>query len=223
MEPSSLHPIHTHGLPGLLVYQILSVKSPPETVSTWRRALMDKSSLHSMESHGFEGHLELQLISLESPLQMIIPPIVIVHLWQLVLEEPSLPLLHSPMLLKELLEQQKISKELPTISGDFPNALKNNHYQPKELSWINNCPSKTNIHKRSVTSSLVITTNNSSPSDNQKFRENIWPVGNLVWKLWNDIYYFIMKQFSKGWWIRKRIQSSSTTFPYSCKIHQMMV
>ena len=117
---------------------------------------MDKSSLHSMESHGFEGHLELQLVSLESPLQMIIPPIVIVHLWQLVLEEPSLPLLHSPMLLKELLEQQKISKESPT---------KNNHYQPKELSWINNCPSKTNIHKRSVTSSLVITTTNSSQSD----------------------------------------------------------
>ena len=42
---------------------------------------------------------------------------------------------------------------------------KNNHYQPKELSWINNCPSKTNIHKRSVTSSLVITTTNSSQSD----------------------------------------------------------
>ena len=78
---------------------------------------MDKSALHSMESRGFEGHLELQLISLESPLQTIIPPIIVVHLWQLVLEEPSLPLLHSPMLLKELLEQQKISKELPTMIG----------------------------------------------------------------------------------------------------------
>ena len=57
-------------------------------------------------------------------------------------------------------------------------AYKGNHYQPKELSWINNCPSKTNVHKRSATSSLVITTTNSSQSDNQKFRENIWP----VWK-----------------------------------------
>ena len=27
-------------------------------------------------------------------------------------------------------------------------STKNNHYQPKELSWINNCPSKTNIHQK---------------------------------------------------------------------------
>ena len=79
-----------------------------------------------------------------------------------------------PLALQGLLGRQILSLESPT---------KNNHYQPKELSWINNCPSKTNIHKRSVTSSLVITTTNSSQSDNQKFRENIWPVGNLDWKL----------------------------------------
>ena len=75
MEPSSLHPMESHGLPGLLEHQILSMELPTETIPSWQWVIMEPSlplrMILPLETHGLPGLLEQRILSVKSPTETV--------------------------------------------------------------------------------------------------------------------------------------------------------